>query len=299
MKKFIPILLSLFSVSAFAQIQADTPVNIASGETAISSAEWTVQDSDITINGTLTFDSGVSQYAIKVANKAITIGSTGVLRMNSNLSAESNKQNTLSLGAWKGASTITIEDGGKLYEDKITITATNSVINVYNPDGFNPVKSDYSQIFFYYDGKLNMYGAGAYNYIFTANTDKTAKLGFSKNVDLNVMGYGNTNSFNLSLIDFTETNSIFLSSMVGKTECMLTLSELGVEDKYAVSFYDGETLKKTITITGADLSNYSLEQATVDGVNGYVLAVAVPEPAEWAMIFGGIAIALAIYRRRK
>ena len=299
MKKFIPILLSLFSVSAFAQIQADTPVNIASGETAISSAEWTVQDSDITINGTLTFDSGVSQYAIKVANKAITIGSTGVLRMNSNLSAESNKQNTLSLGAWKGASTITIEDGGKLYEDKITITATNSVINVYNPDGFNPVKSDYSQIFFYYDGKLNMYGAGAYNYIFTANTDKTAKLGFSKNVDLNVMGYGNTNSFNLSLIDFTETNSIFLSSMVGKTECMLTLSELGVEDKYAVSFYDGETLKKTITITGADLSNYSLEQATVDGVNGYVLAVAVPEPAEWAMIFGGIAFALAIYRRRK
>ena len=299
MKKFIPILLSLFSVSAFAQIQADTPVNIAFGETAISSAEWLVQDSDITINGTLTFDSGVSQYAIKVANKAITIGSTGVLRMNSNLSAESNKQNTLSLGAWKGASTITIEDGGKLYEDKITITATNSVINVYNPDGFNPVKSDYSQIFFYYDGKLNMYGAGAYNYIFTANTDKIATLGFSKNVDLNVMGYGNTNSFNLKLVDFTETNSIFLSSMVGKTECMLTLSELGVEDKYAVSFYDGETLKKTITITGADLSNYSLEQATVDGVNGYVLAVAVPEPAEWAMIFGGIAFALAIYRRRK
>ena len=299
MKKFIPILLSLFSVSAFAQIQADTPVNIAFGETAVSSAEWTVQDSDITINGTLTFDSGVSQYAIKVANKAITIGSTGVLRMNSNLSAESNKQNTLSLGAWKGASTITIEDGGKLYEDKITITATNSVINVYNPDGFNPVKSDYAQIYFYYDGKLNMYGAGAYNYIFTANTDKTAKLGFSKNVDLNVMGYGNTNSFNLKLVDFTETNSIFLSSVVGKTECMLTLSELGVEDKYAVSFYDGETLKKTITITGADLSNYSLEQATVDGVNGYVLAVAVPEPAEWAMIFGGIAFALAIYRRRK
>ena len=299
MKKFIPILLSLFSVSAFAQIQADTPVNIAFGETAISSAEWLVQDSDITINGTLTFDSGVSQYAIKVANKAITIGSTGVLRMNSNLSAESNKQNTLSLGAWKGASTITIEDGGKLYEDKITITATNSVINVYNPDGFNPVKSDYSQIFFYYDGKLNMYGAGAYNYIFTANTDKIATLGFSKNVDLNVMGYGNTNSFNLKLVDFTETNSIFLSSMVGKTECMLTLSDLGVEDKYAVSFYDGETLKKTITITGADLSDYSLEQATVDGVNGYVLAVAVPEPAEWAMIFGGIAFALAIYRRRK
>jgi len=26
---------------------------------------------------------------------------------------------------------------------------------------------------------------------------------------------------------------------------------------------------------------------------------AVPEPAEWAMIFGALALALAIYRRRK
>ena len=48
------------------------------------------------------------------------------------------------------------------------------------------------------------------------------------------------------------------------------------------------------------MSNFSFEQATVDGVNGYLLsAVAVPEPAEWTMIFGGIALALAVYRRRK
>jgi hypothetical protein len=33
--------------------------------------------------------------------------------------------------------------------------------------------------------------------------------------------------------------------------------------------------------------------------NGWLTLVAVPEPAEWAMIFGGIALALAIYRRRK
>ena len=30
-----------------------------------------------------------------------------------------------------------------------------------------------------------------------------------------------------------------------------------------------------------------------------VLPSAVPEPAEWAMIFGGIALGLAVYRRRK
>ena len=33
--------------------------------------------------------------------------------------------------------------------------------------------------------------------------------------------------------------------------------------------------------------------------NGWLSAVAVPEPAEWAMILGGIALALAIYRRKK
>ena len=34
--------------------------------------------------------------------------------------------------------------------------------------------------------------------------------------------------------------------------------------------------------------------------NSYLrIGVAVPEPAEWAMVFGGIALGLAIYRRRK
>ena len=35
--------------------------------------------------------------------------------------------------------------------------------------------------------------------------------------------------------------------------------------------------------------------------NGYITAdrIAVPEPAEWAMIFGAIALAFVAYRRRK
>ena len=47
------------------------------------------------------------------------------------------------------------------------------------------------------------------------------------------------------------------------------------------------------------MSEFSLELSSIDGKNGYVLAMAVPEPAEWAMIFGGIVLALAVYRRRK
>ena len=36
-----------------------------------------------------------------------------------------------------------------------------------------------------------------------------------------------------------------------------------------------------------------------DATNGYWLTVAVPEPAEWAMILGALALGFAIYRRRK
>ena len=56
---------------------------------------------------------------------------------------------------------------------------------------------------------------------------------------------------------------------------------------------DGEVFNK---------EDISLVADTYNGQAGYWLtvpALAVPEPAEWAMIFGGIALALAVYRRRK
>ena len=49
------------------------------------------------------------------------------------------------------------------------------------------------------------------------------------------------------------------------------------------TFYDGEMNKLQVVV----------------GSNGWLTAVVVPEPAEWAMIFGGIALGLAVYRRRK
>ena len=57
------------------------------------------------------------------------------------------------------------------------------------------------------------------------------------------------------------------------------------EELQYVKLYSGET------------ENTFLGTAMVN--NGWLTLAAVPEPAEWAMIFGGIALALAIYRRRK
>ncbi len=45
---------------------------------------------------------------------------------------------------------------------------------------------------------------------------------------------------------------------------------------------------------------YTLEATNVNGVNGYwVNVIAIPEPAEWATIFGAIALGFAVYRKRK
>ena len=128
----------------------------------------------------------------------------------------------------------------------------------------------------------------------------TVTLTFVENTKLNVMGYLDATNFNMSLVDFTETNSIFFASQVVGVEgdCIVKLEEISSD--YKVSFYNGDTVAKTITLQGADLSDFSFTKTTIDGVDGYLLsAVAVPEPAEWAMIFGGIALGLAIYRRRK
>ena len=59
---------------------------------------------------------------------------------------------------------------------------------------------------------------------------------------------------------------------------------------------------QTLTLIGYDKDQNLLDANSwyIDN-NGFLAnyALAVPEPAEWAMIFGGIALGFAIYRRRK
>lgn len=299
MKKFTSILFSFIATSLFAQTQVDTPTNIEFGVDAQSSVVWDVK-SNITVDGSLTFASGIDQYAMKInGGKTFTISSTGVVNMNSNPHADVNKQNLINLGSWGSAASFIIEEGGKLYSDKITITATNSQVTLNSADAIETISSKYTQIFFFYSSKLNMLGAGDYYFDFCSNANQVATLTFVDDVKLNVMGYINANNFKMNLVDFTETNSIFFASQVSGVEkdCIVKLEELGTD--YAVSFYNGDTVAKTITITGADLSDFTFEQTTVNGVNGYLLSVAVPEPAEWAMIFGVIALGLAVYRRKR
>ncbi len=61
---------------------------------------------------------------------------------------------------------------------------------------------------------------------------------------------------------------------------------------------DGMETFYLIDVDTNEYITYKFDAGTVNGLSGYWVN-AVPEPAEWAAIFGAIALGLAIYRRRK
>ncbi len=70
-------------------------------------------------------------------------------------------------------------------------------------------------------------------------------------------------------------------------------------DNGKITKTDG-TLTQTFTLVG-DIADLKVTEEVINGETyvKFTTALAIPEPAEWAAIFGGIALALAIYRRRK
>lgn len=302
MKNIITLLLSLTATSLFAQTEANTPTNIAFGDDAISSMKWSVEQ-DIVIDGSLAFKEKIDQYAIVIKNgKSFTVSGTGVVDLKSTSASDYITGNHFNLGGFSDTPTsLIIEDGGKLRTAKISLTSEGSQITLGATDALKTSNGGNTTIFFYKNATLNLCAAGAFSFNFQTQVGSIATLSFNEDARLNVMGNANENNYTMNLADFTETNSIFFSSKidssVGGIECILKLEDLGSD--YAVSFYNGDTVKKKITLTGADLSGFSLSKATVGGVDGYLLSAAIPEPAEWAMIFGAIALGLAVYRRRK
>lgn len=297
MKKITTLLLSIAATSLFAQTEVNTPTNIAYGVDAISSAKWVLKQ-DIVIDGSLAFKEKLTQYAIVIdPGKSFTVSGTGVVDLNSTSASDYTTGNHINLGNFSSTpSFLIIENGGKLRVARISLTSKDSQIILGATDALKTSNGGNTTIFFFTNSTLNLCAAGAFSFNFQTREGSIATLSFNEDARLNVMDHIDKTNYTMNLVDFTETNSIFFSSKIDG-ECILKLEDLGSD--YAVSFYNGDTLKKKITLTGADLSEFSLSKATVDGVDGYLLSAAIPEPAEWAMIFGAIALGLAVYRRRK
>ncbi|MBO5254397.1 MAG: hypothetical protein J6B07_01070 [Opitutales bacterium] len=89
--------------------------------------------------------------------------------------------------------------------------------------------------------------------------------------------------------DLGGTNLIYFTNFENDT---VWFGEKFDEEKYIGFFrFDGEEVS-------ADMIDW--KEATIRGTNGYYLnLVSVPEPAEYAVLLGALAIAFAVYRRRK
>ena len=207
----------------------------------------------------------------------------------------------------KGALTINVEKG---YLGTIITTAAVAQygtlnLNLHKANVLKTADARYNstRLFVDADGQINL----------NMSADQVIDLDIRTN---------NNNVFNLSLSDganlFVKSSTGWLSpSLSGKTSYIslvngeidgtvlflesivksdgfvdgeITINHAGVEQK--IAFFDPTTNSKM----GEDKLRFG--ETTIDSQT-YYYATAIPEPAEWAAIFGAAALALAVYRRRK
>jgi hypothetical protein len=226
----------------------------------------------------------------------------------------------------QGSNKITVKDGGS-----ISLSASNG-LTIYDSDGtstldltIDSTAGDVSIRKVYINSgsmltvnlhKVNALGVGsqigsAYggkHLTVNMDCDQNVSLDFRNNTinafnitngaTLTVSGWGyvasGASTSNLILADELKNGSIFFSD-----KC----SDWNVESWDAEnSAFTVKRNTNTMTIYFVDENEEQLKDLSFTAVDGGWLITgmqAVPEPAEWAMIFGGIALGLAIYRRRK
>ena len=119
---------------------------------------------------------------------------------------------------------------------------------------------------------------------FDFNTGLNSALSLAKNSDL--IG-------NILSSDFTFAN------IVADTSYILFSFEDGSMNSYLQAIVDSEDNGKYEYIDKASGKYYFAKFAAEDGAGEFSVMFSVPEPSTWAAIFGALALAFAIYRRRK
>ena len=130
-------------------------------------------------------------------------------------------------------------------------------------------------------GTLNMNGGKLH---FDFNTGLNSALSLAKGGD--IIG-------NILSSDFTFAN------IVTDTSYILFSFEDGSMNSYLQAIVDSEDNGKYEYIDKASGKYYFAKFAAEDGTGEFSVMFSVPEPSTWAAIFGALALALAIYRRRK
>ena len=125
---------------------------------------------------------------------------------------------------------------------------------------------------------------------------KIGVLGFSSNANMTTkITLWNNSTLVLGSLDSGDVN---IGTLSDKYMLDITLSENASLLLLDYSAERDDAKLKYITVNGSS-ENLAWVKTTFEGADAWKLSTAVPEPAEWAAIFGAVALALAAYRRRK
>ncbi len=258
------------------------------------------------INGNVvdisSFDGSNPNFNVGTANGKANL----LLISNGTLKSNSTKQFLLRGAAANDTSEVEIGENGKFMVNSIEVRgnlvlrAENGLTNVAGT-GLTTVRLENQNgapvIKIYANQKLNLNLSGVSN---AYKNEVSFVFGADKELTINKITSAPTTNFDLVLKDFVENGSIFFGGTTADMKDTLRASNKitvsGKEITFVLKNADGE-------VVDIDSEKWNWDETTRDGVSGCLLSyggsVAVPEPAEWAAIFGGIALALAIYRRRK
>ena len=145
------------------------------------------------------------------------------------------------------------------------------------------------------------------------NAGSTPTIYVSETNTIRTVSINNTaNTINLELgftgaEDFIAFNDIYATNMSSNVDVVFNVKNFEnnrIKIQLSTNSINSGLLSGNVLLNTFNEASESYESANVNlvatGVSGvYWLNVAVPEPAEWAMILGSLALGFAMYRRRK
>ncbi len=308
----------------------DKFVQYQHGNYTITKGEGATSDASAVIdlnNASLTFKGG---YYIQKPTLDVQVNTSiknGTLEVSSNANVKVSKNSTLSVENLNTSfysfdkalyPVITVESGSKLSVSGTTTVTADTLMTGSGSYSFNDhikvsnnanltIDSTVGDVKFSGDGRIVLDGGSVT--IATSNI----LIDDGKNIRFATTGTTDNHLYVNAATTFTRVYvagqlNIHLSDDSSAKLVVTQLETITGEGKYIIhDFVDGmiqienyESIADVNTLfTAYDSSEEPKEVKLAFDSNGWLITASVPEPAEWAAIFGAIALGLAIYRRRK
>ena len=263
----------------------------------------------IRLSGTLNFDSdksitltasntllGTSGYysfmALNASGATLNFTGAGTLT--------TPNANNAGLNSYNGPLTINVAKGaGGIITPKVCGQNQTLTLNLNQENAIRRADGAGFNLCLVIDSNLSMSANQHIGTDFRANTNLNLNITngsylFVDRVDL-VLTDGMTAGIKIA-DNKLEDGAILFSKDIVKTEYNAETGKLAILD-----IKNNRTQNINIKTSGnTALTGLNWNEVSIDGKDYYMLTgMAVPEPAEWAAIFGAAALALAVYRRRK